>query len=336
MPAFLQGLSAPVRLDFDYTPEQLARLVQVETDPLTRWESLQRLARTAMLPGEQREAARVALSATQAGLLDDAHADPAFVAECLTLPDVWDLSSDHVLIDLDALWRERETLLNALATQQAERLRWRYQELTGPASGGLDGASAGARRLRNLCLGRLARIELDGVRAARHFHAAHVLTDRLAGLRTLVHRGLPQADAVLRAFAHTHQQDALTTDRWLAIVATTPRPGVLDTVAVLLGSRHWQPTNPNRVRAILAAFARNNIPAFHRPDGAGYELFFSRIAELDAINPQVASRHLALLENWHRLDPARRDQLATKLATLEPQLRSRDTRDMLERLRERG
>lgn len=335
LPAFLQGLSAPVRLDFNYTPEQLARLVQVETDPLTRWESVQRLARSAILPGEQREAAQAALSTTQAGLLDDVQADPAFVTECLALPDVWDLSSELASIDLDALWREREALLDALAAQQAERLRARYQELAAQAGGGLNGASAAARRLRNLCLGRLARVEPDGARATGHFHAAKVLTDRLAALAALVHRGLPQADAVLRAFAHAHPQDALITDRWLAIVVAAPRPAVLDTVATLLGSRHWQPTNPNRVRAILAAFARNNVPAFHRHDGAGYDLFFARIAELDAINPQVASRLLALLENWHRLDPERRDQLAARMDALDPNLRSRDTRDMLERLRGR-
>jgi len=335
LPAFLQGLSAPVRLDFNYTPEQLARLVQVETDPLTCWESVQRLARSAILPGEQREAAQAALSTTQAGLLDDVQADPAFVTECLALPDVWDLSSELASIDLDALWREREALLDALAAQQAERLRARYQELAAQAGGGLNGASAAARRLRNLCLGRLARVEPDGARATGHFHAAKVLTDRLAALAALVHRGLPQADAVLRAFAHAHPQDALITDRWLAIVVAAPRPAVLDTVATLLGSRHWQPTNPNRVRAILAAFARNNVPAFHRHDGAGYDLFFARIAELDAINPQVASRLLALLENWHRLDPERRDQLAARMDALDPNLRSRDTRDMLERLRGR-
>ena len=43
LPAFLQGLSAPVRLDMAYQPDELVRLAQVEPDPLTRWEALQRL-----------------------------------------------------------------------------------------------------------------------------------------------------------------------------------------------------------------------------------------------------------------------------------------------------
>ena len=333
LPAFLQGLSAPVRLDFHYSPAQLARLVRVESDPLTRWEAMQQVSRLAVLAGEQQADARIALVTAQAALLDDAQADPAFVAECLTIPDVWDLSSDLPLLDIDALWRSRETVLDALATLQADTLRARYDALANTAQSGLDGRSAAARRLRNLCLQRLARIETDGERAAAQFHAASTLTDRLAALATLVHGGLPQADAVLRTFAQRHRGDALTTDKWLSLVVTAPRTGVLDTVAALLDGPYWQPTNPHRVRAVLGAFARNNLAAFHRPDGAGYALFFAQLPRLDAINPQVAARHLCLLENWRRLDANRRSRLAAHLETLEPQLASRDSRDMLARLR---
>ncbi len=333
LPAFLQGLSAPVRLDFRYGPEQLARLARVETDPLTRWEAMQQLSRLAVLAGEQQAAARHALAAAQADLLDDAQADPAFVAECLALPDVWNLSSDLPLLDIDALWHSRETVLHTLATQQADALRARHGALAAIAQGGLDGGSAAARRLRNLFLQRLARIERDGERAVAQFHAANTLTDRLAALATLVHGGLPQADAVLRRFAQRHRGDALTTDKWLTLVVTAPRAGVLDTVAALLDGPHWQPTNPNRVRAVLGAFARNNLPAFHRADGAGYALFFEQLPKLDAINPQVAARHLSLLENWRRLDDNRRTRLAAHLEALEPRLSSRDSREMLARLR---
>ena len=333
LPAFLQGLSAPVRLDFDYTPQQLARLVRVEADPLTRWEAMQQLSRLAVLAGDEQTQARIALASAQADLLDDAQADPAFIAECLMLPDVWDLSSDLPLLDIDALWRSREAVLNALAHLQADRLRSRYDALTEAASSGLDGRSAAARRLRNLCLQRLVRIERDGDRAATQFYAADTLTDRLAALATLVHGGLPQADAALRMFAQRYRDDALTTDKWLSLVVTAPRADVTDTVTTLLDGRYWQPTNPNRVRAVLGAFARGNLPAFHRPDGAGYALFFAQLPRLDTINPQIAARHLSLLENWRRLDDNRRNRLDAHLAALEPQLASRDSREMLARLR---
>ncbi len=334
LPAFLQDLSAPVRLEYDYAPDELARLIQVEADPLTRWQALQQLAHTAILPGTQRGAALDALLRAQSALLDDRHADDAFVAECLTLPDVWELGATLERIDIDALWAAREATHDALARHQAERLRERYLRLTARTLGGLEADSASARRLRNLCLARLARVERDGSRAVAQYHGANTLTDRLAALQTLLHAGLRQADDVLGAFAARHRGDALMIDRWLAVLATAPRAGTLDTIEAILRGPFWQPTNPNRVRAVLGALMRGNVPAFHRADGAGYALFFERLPELDAINPQIASRLLALLENWRRLDAGRRDLLDRHLRNLETRLSSRDSRETLARLRD--
>ncbi len=168
------------------------------------------------------------------------------------------------------------------------------------------------------------------------YHGANTLTDRLAALQTLLHAGLGQADEVLREFAARHRGDPLMIDRWLGLLVTAPRIATLDTVATILRGALWQPTNPNRVRAVLGAFVRNNVPAFHRGDGAGYALFFEQLPTLDAINPQIASRHLALLENWRRLDSARRDLLDGHLGRLEARLVSRDSRETLARLRGAG
>ena len=332
LPAFLQGLSAPVRLEMAYRPDELARLAQVEPDPLTRWEAMQRLARMALL--EPASDALDALLQAQAALLDDPQANPAFVAECLAIPDVWDLSSDLAQLDIDAIWQAREALLERLARNQARTLDARYWALSAQALEGLDAASAAARSLRNLCLQRLSRLpaEVDDARAYAHFTGANTLTDRIAALGVLLHRGLAPAPTALRMFAQRHSGDALTTDKWLALLASTPRAGALDTVAALLAGPHWQPTNPNRVRAVLGAFARNNVPAFHRADGAGYALLLKQIPVLDAINPQVAARLLSVFEHWRRFDPGRRAQLSRGLQALQPQLRSRDSHEVLARL----
>ncbi|HET9048945.1 MAG TPA: aminopeptidase N [Chiayiivirga sp.] len=333
LPVFAQGLSAPVRMDVAYTPEQLARIAEVESDPLSCWQSLQDLARVAIMPGALRLRARQALVAAHARILTDDHADPAFVAECLALPDFWDLCSDLPEIDLDGVWRDREHLGDILARQLAPSLDARYHALREQASGGLDGPSAAARRLRNACLARLARIERDGQRATLHFEDARGLTDRLAALTALVHRGAPQAPELLQRFARQHQGNSLMTDRWLSIVAATPRAGAVLTVAELLAGSYWNAAQPNRVRAILAPFVRNNIPAFHRLDGAGYDALFARLPELDATNPAIAARHLALLESWQRLDATRRRLIGQHLDQLESRLSSRDCREMLARLR---
>ena len=66
--------------------------------------------------------------------------------------------------------------------------------------------------------------------------------------------------------------------------------------------------NPNKVRALLFAFA-NNPANFHRADGRGYEFIGSKVIELDRINPQVAARLLGSFRSWRTLEMGRR-QLA--------------------------
>ena len=332
LPAFLQGLSAPVRLYLDYTPIQLADLIRHEPDPLTRWEAAQRLATDAILrrgraPNETRDALVDALGE----LLADARLDAGFIAECHQLPDVWTLADQCETIDLDAIWREREDLLDLLAESHAEGFERRYRDAA-LGEEGFDAAAIARRRLKNLCLARLTRLDPTAALAATQFAHAINLTDRLAALASLVHHDAPDAPAALGAFRARYATDALVTDKWLSLIATRPQPDAVERVAALLRDPLWTPRNPNRVRALLGQFVRGNVVGFHRRDGAGYALLFSQIPVLDALNPQVAARQLTVLENWRRLDPARQHQIETHLRGLRQASLSRDSADVVARL----
>ena len=51
--------------------------------------------------------------------------------------------------------------------------------------------------------------------------------------------------------------------------------------------------NPNRVRALIGAFAAGNQTQFNAADGSGYDFVADIVLELDAKNPQVAARLLS-------------------------------------------
>jgi aminopeptidase N len=333
LPAFLQGLSAPVRLHIDYTPAQLSRLIALEPDPLVRWESAQRLATEAILrEADAGRAAADALVEALGLLLDDPDLDPGFVAECHHLPDLWTLADQCERIDLDAILRRREDLLDLLAEAHAERFEARYRDAAARAGHGLDAGAIAQRRLRNLCLARLTRLDPTAALAASQYAHAVNLTDRLAALAAMLHHDAPDARAALDAFRARYARDPLVTDKWLALVATRPQPDAVEQVQALLRDPAWQPRNPNRVRAVLGSFARGNAVAFHRRDGAGYALLFAQIPVLDALNPQVAARQLTVLENWRRLDEARRTLIEGHLQALRARDLSRDGADVVARL----
>jgi aminopeptidase N len=59
--------------------------------------------------------------------------------------------------------------------------------------------------------------------------------------------------------------------------------------------------NPNRARALLFSLTTFNPAAFHRTDAAGYVFWAEKVVELDAINPQIASRFARGLDRWRAL-----------------------------------
>lgn len=331
LPAFLHGLSAPVRLNYLYSADQLGRLVEIERDPLLRWDAMQRLAQAAIV--ERSAAHRDAIIAACGSLLADHQGDPAFLAECLLLPDVTTLADGCSEIDFDALIKEREDLLELLAETHSDLAAARHAELAAIEADALTPTAAAARRLKNVLLPWLTRLDPAAEVAARQFAKAATMTDRLAALACLLHFDAPSAARALADFRSEWAEDLLVTDKWIGLVVTRPQPEALDDVRDLLADRElWQPTNPNRVRAVLGGLGRNNPVAMHRKDGAGYALYAEQVVAADAINPQVSARLATALEQWRRLDPVRRPLAEACLKQIREGARSRDLLDVTGRL----
>ena len=101
-PSLLRDFSAPVYLDFDYTPEQLTLLLAHESDPFNAWEAGQRLASTLILDATAAIAAGQTpawpvsfVDAARRLLLTQAERGAAFVAEALILPGETTLAEAH-------------------------------------------------------------------------------------------------------------------------------------------------------------------------------------------------------------------------------------------------
>ena len=58
--------------------------------------------------------------------------------------------------------------------------------------------------------------------------------------------------------------------------------------------------NPNKVRALLGAFAHGNPLGFHQSSGESYVFVADQVLALDALNPQVAARLAKSFARWRR------------------------------------
>ena len=338
-PSLCRGFSAPVRVAFDYTPAQLALLLQHETEGFDRWNAAQQLAARAF---DESFAGRHARAATEAWLaalekLFDARADidPALLADLLTPPSGLELGARQAPFDPDAVHAAREALENALAQRLGALLASAYRELHADESGALDQQAAARRRLKARVLSLLVRHDAaTGVALAfTQCRKARGMTDRLAGLTALVRNGAPQSRDALRLYRERFDGDALTLDKWFMLQATVPAHATLETVRVLESDPAFTLANPNRVHALLGAFARANPVAFHRPDGAGYRYFTDKLAEIDARNPQLSARLAKAFEDWSRLEPGRRTSAEAALhALLDQGQHSPDLTEILTRV----
>jgi len=319
--SLLRGFSAPVRLDAGYTDDALRLLMARDEDPFARWEAGQIWA-TKLLLGliaAHQEGRALALdpglAEAFAAILDDAALEPAFAAEALTLPSETELGQQMAVIDPEAIHGGREFARAELGRSLREAWLGAYHASRDDGAYRIDARAVGRRRLKNLALAHLvAAGDAQGRRlcTAQEAGAAN-MTDRLAALSILAETDLPEREPAFDAFYRRWQDDALVVDKWFALQAMAQRPDALEIVQCLLGHEAFRLSNPNRVRALIGAFAAGNPTGFHRADGAGYAFVADRVLELDRLNPQIAARLLGAFRQWRRYDDSRQSLMRAQL-----------------------
>lgn len=342
VPSLLRNFSAPVRLLSNADGDDRMFLLAHDSDPFNRWEAAQAIAIDLLKRGT--EAARS--GDTPAGdpqfvrglgsIAADDGLEPAYRALALQLPaesDIFrEIGSD---VDPAAIAVARHALKVEIGKGLADTFAALYAELSDEAPYTPDATSTGRRSLRNVALDYLVTAGIDGweARALAHFEDARNMTDRLAALTTLAMNRLPSAEAAFATYAEMFAGDALAMDKWLSLQAMIPETDNLDRVRKLMDHPAFSFSNPNRVRALIGAFATGNPVAFHNPDGTGYHFLASVVVELDTRNPQVAARLLAAFRSWRALETERQALAKAELERVsESASLSTDTSDIVTRI----
>jgi aminopeptidase N len=321
VPSLLRGFSAPVILEYDYAPAELALLLRHDIDGFNRWEAGQQLAARAYdaLRDSGDRSAVDAWCQSLAGLFDDARVEDALLAELLTPPSEIELADRQREVDPQRTHDLRQLLQRQLAEQLGRTaLQQRYAALAAQANGDIDAASQAARALKRRLLDLLSLLDpaIAQPLAAMQYAQAPAMTDRLAALAVLARLDAPQAVTALADYRQRYQDNALALDKWFALQAQLPGDKALARLRALETDPAFTLKNPNRVQSLLGTFARANPTGFHRTDGGGYALLSERLIQLDALNPQVAARLATAFNGWKRLEPQRRQAAETVIAAL--------------------
>lgn len=321
VPSLLRGFSAPVLLEYGYAPAELALLLMHDPDGFNRWEAGQHLAFLAFdsLHAPADNDACAAWCEALASLFHGRAIDDALLADLMTPPGEIEFADRQNEVDPAKIHAQRQELQRRLAAHiGAEALLARYRTLNEDGELKLDAESQAKRRLKRRVLELLALADADQMHAlaAKQYESATGMTDRLAALGVLVRQRASQAAKALAHFRERYADNPLALDKWFTVQAQVPGDTALATVKALEDDPAFTLKNPNRARALFGTFASGNPSGFHRVDGEGYRLLTDRLAQLDALNPQIAARLATAFNGWQRLESVRREAARTALVGL--------------------
>jgi len=321
--SFLRDFSAPVIVEPFQSRADLLTLMAHDRDSFNRWDAAARLAEetilagvTALATGDTPVVGNDYLAAMRSALANK-ELDPALRALMLQLPSESYLATRMAVVEPDFLWQVRRHLRQELATTLKEELLAIYYANEDLGEYDLSAAAIGRRALQNTALACLmAENPLTRPIAKlcrKHYWMARNMTGAVCALQLTADGNIAERTEIIEDFAGKWRHDAVVMDKWFTAQAISSREDTLATVAGLLSHPAFSLRNPNKVRALIGAFATGNHYRFHAADGQGYLFLADRILELQADNPQIAARLATPLTFWRRYEEKRASLMRAQL-----------------------
>ena len=340
VPSLLRGFSAPVKVVTDLSDEELCFLMAHDSDDFNRWEAGQRLAIKIFLAMLEELKQGKPLQMNQAfilamkKILDNDQLDKALAAQAISLPSESYLSEFVRPIDPLAIHQVRLFMRKSLAVALKDTLLAVYERNAEKGPYQIDSQSIGQRSLKNTCLHYLMELEDENIRRScvEQFESADNMTDVITALAALANSDCPERHDALARFYDKWKGETLVVDKWLGLQATSRLPNTLAAVKSLTEHEAFNIKNPNKVRALIGAFAHGNSVNFHDVSGSGYEFIADYIIELNKLNPQIASRLTTVFTMWRKYDDQRQALMKQQLERIkaEPKL-SKDVYEIIDK-----
>ena len=317
VPSLLQNFSAPVKLKYQYSTEQLVHLMSFATSEVARWEASVALISDAIWQNVTNLADNKAMHLDPRvvdafrGVILNKNLDSALVAEILTVPSAQALIEQVDKVELDYLLAARSFVEQEMADGLEDELLAYYREMS------FKGDDAQSRALKNVCLSWLALVsEEHQALVVNQFNTAENMTDSLAALIAANRSSLSCRDDLMKDFETKWIDTPLVMDKWLSLQATENVDAIFDRLEELAEHPSFSMNNPNRVRSLIGAFVSANTAQFNRIDGKGYQYLTNKLIELNKLNPQVAARMVTPLIQFSKFDEKRQQLMKSCLSQL--------------------
>ncbi|MFU9047061.1 aminopeptidase N [Acinetobacter tibetensis] len=321
--SLLRNFSAPVNLEFNYSDEELAFLLQYETNGFNQWQATQTLLERVLLNDHDAAIYVQAIKNTLPALVEK---DPLLASRLFDVPSEGYLGSR---IDENynpaVIQEKRNALLNTLARELGQFCKETYLALDPDLQKDFSQAM-GVRALKNIMLMMLARqgdVEAFDLAYSQYTNTRN-MSERLGALRVLVWNDALQASVALEDFYARFKDEALSLDQWFTVQASHPNATV-ESIQTLINHPDYDLGVPNRIRAVSGGLNSNPVNTW----SFGVEHFVDLAKYLDEKNPILGSRLLQVLSRWYTLAEPQRSDVLASLEALKPQVKSKNVVETL-------
>ncbi|MGR5458924.1 aminopeptidase N [Vibrio sp. PNB22_1_1] len=321
VPSLLREFSAPVKLEYDYSDEELFFLMKHATNDFARWDASQMLLAkyirqnvTNVQTGGEVQLSEELIDAFRGVLLDE-KLEPAFIAQVLSLPSINEITGWYKQIDIDAV----DTVLNRITVSLSNALEDEFSatyHALNQADYSIEHAAIGKRALRNQCLQFLAHTEKGNELAKAQYVSANNMTDTIAAMNAANNAQLECREALMADYSDKWKHDGLVMDKWFALQGSNPVENALEKVKETMNHEAFSLKNPNRTRSLIGSFLNANPVRFHDKSGSGYQFAGEILRQLNDTNPQVASRLIDPLLKFRKYDEGRQALIRAELEKL--------------------
>ena len=319
--SLLREFSAPVKLNYAYSDEELIFLMVHAKNDFARWDAGQMLLanyiRANITSVQNNEALVLPEAVVDAfrGVLLNTELDHAFIAEMFVLPNHNEITGWFDIVDVDAIDKALSFIKQTLATELKDEFSATYHSLK-QVSYSVAHDAIGKRALRNCALSYLAKTEQGEALVKAQYESADNMTDTMAAMVSANSAQLSIRQSLMNDFSDKWSHDGLVMDKWFILQGSNPSVDVLKAIKATMDHSAFSLKNPNRIRSLIGSFAANNVVNFHAKSGEGYAFLGDILLDLNVSNPQVASRLIDPLLKFKKYDSDRQTLMKAQLQRL--------------------
>lgn len=323
--SLLREFSAPVKVKPFLTEEELVFLLEHDSDSFNRWDAAFELTKRALMglvtDYQQKRPLKLSDAWINAyrKVLEDPNLHPALKVEIFSLPSAGELIEEMKIADVTAIAAARLFMKETIAKQFESMLLSLYEKHTLKGRYVYTPEDASHRRIKNLSLMYLMHTsKQQGVElAVTQWHRSNNMTDSMGALSALSQTDCKEREAVLSEFYDRWQDVPLVVNKWLSVQALTELPKTFEVVQHLVKHPAFDIANPNKVYALLGAFASSNPICFHDSSGKPYQWIADRVIQLDPMNSHTAARLMDAFTRWRKFDTERQDKMRTQMERIQ-------------------